>query len=133
MSYDLLRHSGRIVSFSTVATALLPTEYIGVEVVAIAGYTIAIGIEDITAKYKQLEPYIEGISSDFTKAEYVIIKTANGDLEVLALAWIVESSISTTEVANKRITIYNVDSTANIKLTKVLNNLGYTNFVIEDI
>lgn len=133
MSYDLLRQANNVVSFNTVATAILPTEYTAVKVESVSGYRVAIGIEDITAKYKQMQPYIDGINPDFTKAEYVIIEVENGDLEVLALDWIVESSIKATQVSNKRITIYNADSTANVKLSKMLSLLGYKDFLIEDM
>lgn len=133
MSYDILRSTGKVVSFDTIPTAILPLKYTAVEVVGLVGYHIAISVEDVTAKYQQMIPYIEGISTDFTKAEYVIVKHNSGALEVLAMDWIVESTISSSTIANKRVTLYDVDSTANIKITRALAMLGYKNFKIEDI
>ena len=133
MSYDLLRRSGVTVSFSTTPTAILPQTYTAVQVEGVLNYALAIGVDDITARYQQMMPYIEGIDSDFTKAEYVVIKHASGEREVLALAWIIESSIVSTEVRNKRVMIYGVDSLANQKIARALAMMQYNDFTIEDV
>lgn len=101
MSYDILRQPGRIITFDTRPTSILPMRYTNVEVVGIVGYSIALSIEDINAKYQQILPFLPDISKDFSRAEYVIIKHNGGDLEVLALAWIEESTITTTSVVTK--------------------------------
>lgn len=129
--YDLLRTSGRIVSFSTKPVSILPRTYTNVEVTGVVGYTIAIGIEDITAKYQQIIPYIEGINTDFSKAEYVIIRHSDSNaLEVLALAWIDEETIQTTSLVNRTIHLYNVDSAVDARLVKMLRRNGFTQFNI---
>lgn len=133
MSYDLLREAGSVVSFSTEPTAILPHTYTAVKVEGVLSYKLAIGIEDITAKYQQMIPYIEGVDPDFTKAEYVVVSHQSGVSEVLALAWIIESSIKSTVTSNKRIILRNVDSLANQKIARVLAMLNYTDFTIEDI
>lgn len=133
MSYDVLRVPGRIVSFDTKPTSILPGKYRNVEVVGIVTFAIALTITDIAAKYQQVLPYIPDINKDFTKVEYVIVKQDNGTLEVLALPWIEEGTIQTTSVVNRRINLYNVDSGSDQRLAKMLKLNGFSNFTIENL
>lgn len=132
MSYDILRQPGRIITFATKPTSILPISYTNVEVVGIVGYSIALSIEDISAKYQQILPFIPDMNKDFSRAEYVIIRHNGGDLEVLALAWIEESTITTTSVVNKKITLFNVHSAVDQQLAKMLRLNGFVDYVIED-
>ena len=106
--------------------------YTNVEVVGIVCYSIALSIEDINAKYQQILPFLPDMSKDFSRAEYVIIKHNGGDLEVLALAWIEESTITTTSVVTKKITLFNVHSAIDQQLVKMLRLNGFTDYQIED-
>lgn len=132
MSFDILRTPNRVVSFDTVPTAILPRTYTNVTVVGIVGYAVAIGIEDITAKFQQLIPYINDINPDFTKAEYAIVKHNTNELEVLALPWIEEGTIVTSSVINKVVTLYDVSSTDDVKISKMLRLAGFSKFMIRD-
>lgn len=132
MSYDILRQPGRIITFDTRPTSILPMRYTNVEVVGIVGYSIALSIEDINAKYQQILPFLPDVSKDFSRAEYAIIKHNGGDLEVLALAWIEESTIQTTSVVTKKITLFNVHSAVDQQLVKMLRLNGFTDYMIED-
>lgn len=132
MSYDILRQPGRVVTFGTKPTTILPTEYVNTEVVGVVGYQLAIAVEDVSAKYQQILPFIPDISKDFSRAEYVIVKHNSGKLEVLALAWIEESTITSTSVVNKKIILFDVSSSVNERLAKMLRLNGFSNFIIED-
>ena len=132
MSYDILRQPGRVITFDTRPTSILPLRYTNVEVVGIVGYAIALSIEDISAKYQQILPFLPDMNKDFARAEYVIIKHNGGDIEVLALAWIEESTITTTSVVNKKITLFNVHSAVDQKIVKMLRLNGFTDYAIED-
>ena len=132
MSYDILRQPGRIITFDTKPTSILPMRYTNVEVVGIVGYSIALSIEDISAKYQQILPFLPEMNKDFSRAEYVIIRHNGGQLEVLALAWIEESTIKTTSVVNKKITLFNVHSAVDQQLVKMLRLNGFVDYVIED-
>lgn len=132
MSYDILKQPGRNVSFSTKPTTILPLEYTNVEVVGIVGYSMAISIEDVSAKYQQMIPFLPEMSKDFSRADYVVIKHNSGQLEALALAWIEESTITTTSVTSKKVTLINVSSAADQKIAKMLRLNGFTDFTIED-
>ena len=130
MSFDLLRKANRVVSFDTVPTSILPRSYANVTALGVVGYAVAVGIEDITAKYQQMLPYVPDIDTDFSKAEYVIVRHNSGDLEVLALAWIEEGTITTTSVINKQVTLYDVSSTDDAKIAKMLRLNGFPKFII---
>ena len=132
MSYDLLRMPGVVVSFDTKPTAILPMSYKNVEVVGMVNYAIAIGIEDVTAKYQQVIPYIPDINKDFSKVEYVIIRHNSGELEVLALPWIAENTIQSTTIVNRVIKLFNIDSAADARIAKMLRLNGFTEFTIEN-
>lgn len=133
MGFDILRTPNRIVSFDTKPTAILPRRYTNVISLGVVGYSLAIGTEDITAKFQQLIPYVPDINPDFTKAEYVVIKHSSGELEVLALPWIEEGTITTTSVINKQITLYDVASTDDAKISKTLRLAGFPKFIIRDV
>lgn len=132
MSYDILKQPGRVVTFDTKPTSILPLRYTNVEVVGVVGYSIALSIEDISAKYQQILPFLPDMSKDFSRADYIIIKHNTGDLEVLALAWIEESTIKTTSVVNRKITLFNVHSAVDSQLAKMLRLNGFSDFTIED-
>lgn len=133
MSFDILRVPNRIISFDTKPTSILPRAYTNVNTLGVVGYDVAIGIEDITAKYQQLIPYVPDINTDFTRAEYVIIKHNSGNLEVVALSWIEEGTVKTTSVINKQITLFDVASTDDVKLAKALRLAGFPKFIIKDV
>lgn len=130
MSYQYLRTPGVKVTFKTVTNPILPTDYTGVTVLGVIGYQIAITQEDITAKFQQMIAYLPDADKDFTKTEYVIIQHTSGDREILALPWIDEGSIETTQLVNKTIKLIGVKSTIDDDLAKLLRYRGIDNFTI---
>lgn len=133
MSYDLLRIPGQTVSFQTKTNPILPSRYPNVQVVGIVSYEIASSIEDVASKYQQVLPYIDNLNVDFSKAEYVIVKQSSGEKEIVALGWVEESTIQSSQRVNKRIDLFDVPSIIDDKLTKSLKMLGITNFKITDV
>lgn len=132
MSFDALRQPGQVVSFDTKPTTILPVHYTNVKTCGVVGYDVAITIDDVSARYQQLLPFLPDINKDFTKADYLIIKHNTGNLEVLALSWIEESTITSTSIVNRKIMLYGVQSTADEKIAKMLRLNGFPNYTIEN-
>lgn len=133
MSYDLLRTTGTSLSFAPKTNPILPAKYQNVITHGVTSYAIALGIEDIVAKYQQLLPYIPNINVDYSKAEYAIIEHTSGVREVVALAWIEESTIQSSQRVNKILQLYDVPSTIDDKLIRSLGLLGITNYKLTDV
>ena len=91
MSYEFLK-AGNSVIFNT-KTTVIKTSFYGVEVLGVVGADIANTIKDVKSLHLQVKPYIPGIPTSYTDYNYVIVKLANGQKEVVGLPWIVEGSI----------------------------------------
>lgn len=133
MSYEILKTPGTTANFGLLPNSILPMSYTNVEVLGVVSHAIAMTVEDITAKYLQILPFIPGIESDFTKADYVIVKHQSGSLEVLALSWINESTITSSSTTNKLVKLWNVSDHDNLRIAKMLRLNGFTEFTIENI
>jgi len=133
MSYDLLRKPNQVISFQTKQSPYLPLKYTNVTTEGVVSYGIALSVEDISAKFQQMVTYYPELSTDPTKADFVIIRHNSGEREVLALQWVDEDTIQSTQRVNKRIDLYGVDSTINERLIKMLKLLNVTDFKITDV
>ncbi len=133
MSYELLRTPGISISFATKTNPVLPAKYQNVKSHGVLSYQLTLGIEDVAAKYQQVLPFIPDLNVDFAKAEYVVIEHSSSEFEVLALGWIEETTIQSSQRVNKTIQLYDVPSTIDEKLGRSLRLLGINNFKIIDV
>jgi len=112
------------------APAILTTGYRGATVLALLDYSSAIQLEDVSAIHASVLSVLPGgTPSDPTKLVYLKIKTAAGNIRVLALNWIsVQPTVATT--TSLTVVIGNITVADIPTISSVLKAAGYNSFTI---
>ena len=130
MSYNLLRTSGKVVSFNLKPNNLVPTKYDGVTCSGVVPFVIAAMIQDVRALYVQVAPTMENVPLEFENAEYLIFTYPNGERGVIPLVFIDENSITTTDKITVLIEVANISSTLIPQINQSFNLLGIEDYKI---
>ena len=121
---------GTAYNITMYAPAILTTGYRGATVLALLDYSSAIQLEDVSAIHASVLSVLPGgTPSDPTKLVYVKIKTAAGNIRVLALNWIsVQPTVATT--TSLTVVIGNITVADIPTISSVLKAAGYNSFTI---
>lgn len=121
---------GTAYNITMYAPAILTTGYRGATVLALLDYSSAIQLEDVSAIHASVLSVLPGgTPSDPTKLVYVKIKTAAGNIRVLALNWIsVQPTVAT--VTSLTVVIGGITISDIPTISAVLKAAGYNSFTI---
>ena len=121
---------GASYNFQLYAPAILGTGYKGATVLGLMDYSSAIQLEDVSAIHASVLALLPaGTPSDATLLVYVKIKTASGNVRVLALNWIsVQPVLATT--TNVTVVISNITVADIPTISSVLKANGFSSFTI---
>jgi len=121
---------GTAYNITMYAPAILTTGYRGATVLALLDYSSAIQLEDVSAIHASVLSVLPGgTPSDPTKLVYLKIKTAAGNIRVLALNWIsVQPTVATT--TSLTVVIGNITVADIPTISSVLKAAGYNSFTI---
>jgi len=121
----------KVYNFDVYPAALLGTSYLGVTVLSIMDPTTAAKEIDIQALHAQVYPTLPpGTPNDPTGYDYVKIQTITGQVTILGMAWINESTVV---VVQSNTIVIRVNDVAAIDLSRIMNALvqnGYNNVVM---
>ena len=121
---------GTAYNITMYAPAILTTGYRGATVLALLDYSSAIQLEDVSAIHASVLSVLPGGTPSYpTKLVYLKIKTAAGNIRVLALNWIsVQPTVATT--TSLTVVIGNITVADIPTISSVLKAAGYNSFTI---
>lgn len=100
-----------VISFQFVRNGLIGDGKLGVKVVGDVEYSVAKAIDpELNVKHQQLYPYFKdkvGNVNDPTAYDYISIMNTNGQLEVIGIPWILDSSFSYVQSMRNMINVTN--------------------------
>ena len=121
---------GSSYNFQLLAPAILGTGHNGATVLGLLDYSSAIQLEDVSAIHASVLPLLpNGTPTDAKLLVYVKIKTATGEIRVLALNWIATQPTLST-VTNLTVVLSNVTVSDIPTLTSALKANGFSSFTI---
>jgi hypothetical protein len=122
----------KLYNFSTRAPAILGANFKSVKVLGIIDYNLASKYINPETQHVNIYPYLPtGTVNDPKKYTYVLIQTQSGDVTVLAMPWIDETSIALVASRNLIITVRDVDTGDDTVIRDNLLLMGFSDITIE--
>lgn len=123
---------GKTYNFGLYPSAILGGNYTGVEVLGIVKPTIAAKYADIVALHAQVFPYLpQGVDNNYSSYDYVLLKTATGDVTVIGVTWINADTVEEISSCNITVVLSGVTTSDITKISNALTINGFNNFTIK--
>lgn len=131
MSVDYNALTGKIVTFSLYAPAVLGTGYSKVRVIGFVGADVAISYADIITQHAQVYGSLPGGTVDnYAAYDYMLIRNENGNVIPIGVPWI--NGTITEEVSSMvTVQIPNLDAVKIKELQFVLQANGFEDFTVD--
>lgn len=112
-----------VVNFDTLAPGVLGANRKNIEVVAVLDLDTAMLLSDVRARHAQVKIHVPDLPESAKDYDYVKLRYSNGDIEVLGVPWIKNSSIEVVSSRKMIITIDNLtDGTEELARKALLQN-----------
>ena len=123
MSFEV----GSIYRFDTLAPTVLGVSYSNMKVDGLVSANIASKHMDIHSRHKQLKGLITDLHADANNCTFIMFtNVSNNETVILALEYIVTSSIVSTEAVTLTVTIPNSSPTHGPIIREALRKVGIT-------
>jgi len=125
---------GNVYTFNTLSPSILGVSFINVKLIGIMDYTSALQIENVNVKYRAIYPTLpSGTINDPSVNLYYHFQTQSGEKILLAEQWVDLPTVVLITTVDFKITLTTATVQDMNTIRDVLNGMGYSNFVIEQI
>lgn len=131
MAYNFI--IGQTYSFNVYPSSLLGTDWQNVLVTSVMSYADAQNQKDVTSLHNQFYPFFgtqTNTPNDPASYLYIKVKTQNGDITILGVPWITDSTVVAVTAQTVTATIANVTPQDVPKIQAALVANGYNNVLV---